>query len=141
MKVLVIDDSATMRKIVIKAVKGAVEAKGKSEPQFVEAGDGHEALEQIAKNEDVTLVLCDVNMPNMDGIQFVRSLRAKTTQSRNVGDKCVIGAVANQIPVLMVTTEGGLDKVQEALSAGANDYVKKPFTPEQLGEKIAAFLG
>jgi two-component system chemotaxis response regulator CheY len=140
MKILVIDDSSTMRKIVMTAVKGAAQTHGKPLPQFVEAGDGREGLEQLSKNEDVALVLCDVNMPNMDGIEFVRSLRAKTTQARTVGDKCVIGAVANQVPVLMVTTESGLDKVQAALSAGANDYLKKPFTPEQMGQKLAGLL-
>jgi CheY-like chemotaxis protein len=141
MKILVVDDSSTMRKILMKGVRGAAQAHGKPEPQFVEAGDGQEAIEQLSKNDDVALVLCDVNMPKMDGIEFVRLLRAKTRQSLTVGDKAVIKSGVNSLPVLMITTEGGLDKAQEALQAGASDYLKKPFTSEQLAEKIARFLG
>jgi two-component system chemotaxis response regulator CheY len=139
MKILVVDDSSTMRKIVIKAARAAAAADGKPEPEFLEAGDGQEALEQVAKHKDIGLVLCDVNMPTMDGITFVRNLRATSRQSRNVGDMVVVEDVASNVPVVMVTTEGGLDRVREALAAGANDYVKKPFTPEQLAEKIRAF--
>ena len=140
-KILVIDDSATMRKIVMKGVKSAAAAVGKAEPEFVEAGDGVEALEQLAKNEGVALILCDVNMPNMDGLQFVRCVRdQKALEETNVGDKSLLKRVSNSTPIVMVTTEGGLDKVQEALAAGANDYLKKPFTPEQLAEKIGSLI-
>lgn len=135
-KVLVVDDSATMRKIVMKGVSDA----GYGDVEFVEASDGAEGLEQLAKNE-VDLILTDVNMPNMDGLQFVRCVRdQKALKTSAVGDKELIKKVGNTIPIVMVTTEGGLEKVQEALTAGANDYLKKPFTPAQLQEKIAPFL-
>jgi len=140
-KILVVDDSGTMRKIVMKGVKAAMAAMGKPDPEFVEAGDGVEGLEQLAKTPDVKLILCDVNMPNMDGIQFVRCVRdQKALEETNIGDKSLLKRVGNSIPIVMVTTEGGLEKVQEALAAGANDYLKKPFTPDQLSEKIGKFL-
>jgi two-component system chemotaxis response regulator CheY len=136
MKILVVDDSATMRKIIVKAVKDA----GFS-VEFVEAADGLDGLEQLAKHE-VVLVLSDVNMPRMDGIQFVRCVRdRKALAATAFGDKELIKRVANSVPIVMVTTEGGLDKIQEAMSAGANDYLKKPFTPAQLQEKIGKYLG
>lgn len=140
-KILVVDDSATMRKIVMKGAKGVVATIGKSNPEFFEACDGIEALEQLTKHEGISLILCDVNMPNMDGIQFVRCIRdQKALEETNVGSKSLLKRVSNMIPIVMVTTEGGLEKVQEALAAGANDYLKKPFTPEQLAEKIGQFL-
>jgi len=136
-KVLVVDDSATMRKIVMKGVSDA----GFGSIDFVEAVDGAEGLEQLGKQE-IDLILTDVNMPNMDGLEFVRCVRnQKALETSAVGDKELIKKVGNSIPIVMVTTEGGLEKVQEALAAGANDYLKKPFTPTQLQEKIAPFLG
>jgi two-component system chemotaxis response regulator CheY len=135
-KVLVVDDSATMRKIVIKGVKEAV-----GDVEIVEAGDGAEGLEQLGKHPDIDLILSDINMPNMDGIQFVSCVRdTKAAENSNVGNKELLKKVSNSTPIIMVTTEGGLEKVQEALTAGANDYLKKPFTPAQLGEKIQPFL-
>ena len=135
-KVLVVDDSGTMRKIVMKGVKLAG-----FDVEFIEAGDGVEALEALGKHPDIELVLSDVNMPNMDGIELVRCIRDQTAmESSKVGDKELIKKVSNTIPIIMVTTEGGLDKVNEALAAGANEYLKKPFTPDQLAEKIGGFL-
>ena len=135
--ILVVDDSSTMRKIIIKGLNES----GIPDCEFVQAGDGLEALEALSKNE-VDLVLSDINMPNMDGIQFVRCVRDhKALEATAVGDKERIKKVGNSIPIVMITTEGGLDKVQEALSAGANDYLKKPFTPEELKEKLAPLLG
>jgi two-component system chemotaxis response regulator CheY len=135
--VLVVDDSTTMRKIVIKGVSDA----GYGEIEFLEAGDGIQGLELLAKH-DVDLILTDVNMPNMDGLQFVRCVRErKEFRSSTIGNKSVVKRVGSSIPIIMVTTEGGLDRVQAALTAGANDYLKKPFNPAQLQEKIAPFLG
>ena len=136
-RILVVDDSATMRKIVMRSVKSA--EIGSCE--FVEAGDGVEALEALSKNEDVDLILSDINMPNMDGIQLVRSVREqRVAKNTTVEGKVLLQKVRNSIPILMISTEGGLGKVQEALAAGANDYVKKPFTPAQLKEKISPLL-
>jgi len=141
MKVLVVDDSSTMRKIVMKNVRMAANRARVSEPQFVEAGDGNEALEALGKLEDIELILCDVNMPNMDGLTFVRTLRKATRhQERNFGAWSLLQRVSNRIPIIMITTEGGLGKAQEALEAGANDFLTKPFTPDQLVEKIGRYL-
>ena len=140
-KILVVDDSSTMRKIVMKGARTAAESAGKPGPQFIEAGDGMEALELLAKNEDVSVVLCDVNMPNMDGLQFVRCVRdRKALDELNIGEKSLLKRLRNRVPIVMITTESGLAEVQEALRAGATDYLPKPFTPEQLAEKIARYL-
>ena len=135
-KVLVVDDSATMRKIIMRGVKEAVGAC-----EFLEASDGKEGLEVVGKEEGIDVVLSDINMPNMDGIQFVRCVRDQSAiESVNIDGKELVKKVSNTIPIVMITTEGGLDKVQEALAAGANDYLKKPFTPDQLKEKLTPFL-
>jgi len=90
-----------------------------------EAGDGQEALE-LLKCQSVNLVLSDINMPKMDGIQFLAAMKA-SPQWRN-------------IPVVMVTTEGGEAKVGEAVRLGAAGYVRKPFTADQIKEKLAGIL-
>ena len=136
MKILVVDDSATMRKIIMKAVKDV----GFS-VEFAEAADGIEGLEQLAKDE-FALVLSDVNMPRMDGIQFARCVRdQKAPAATAVGDEDRIRQVGNSVPIVMVTTEGGLEKVQQAMAAGASDWLKKPFTSRELREKIGKYLG
>ncbi len=98
-------------------------------------------MKKILLVDDVDLILSDINMPNMDGIQLVRTVREQmVAKSTTVEGKILLQKVRNSIPILMISTEGGLGKVQEALTAGANDYVKKPFTPEQLKEKISPLL-
>jgi two-component system chemotaxis response regulator CheY len=135
-KILIVDDSATMRKIIMKGLEHA----GFGHCEFIEAGDGVAALESFSK-EEVSLILSDINMPKMNGIEFVRSLRGQaTTQMVDVRDMQMVKEVSNTVPIVMVTTESSLEKAQEAISAGANDYLKKPFTPEQLGEKIRPYL-
>jgi two-component system chemotaxis response regulator CheY len=135
-KFLIVDDSATMRKIIMKSLSAAIGAC-----EFVEAGDGMEGLQALAKEEDVDAVLSDINMPNMDGIQFVRCVRdQKAMEAVDVDGKKLIKKVSNTTPIIMITTESSLEKVQEALAAGANDYLKKPFTPDQLNEKLGPFL-
>jgi two-component system chemotaxis response regulator CheY len=125
-----------MRKIIIRALREG----GFEDGECLEASDGVAALECLSK-EGVDLVLSDINMPNMDGIEFVRAVRGMTTaENRAFGDKVVLRKVANSVPIVMITTEGALQKAQEALAAGANDYLKKPFTSEQLAEKIRALL-
>ena len=113
MKILIVDDSSVMRNMIKRALK-----KGGVEAETLEAGDGVEALEQIPNAPD--LILCDWNMPNMDGITFVRELRGR----------------GETMPVLMVTTETHFAKQTEAKNAGANGFLAKPFTPEQLAEQI-----
>ncbi len=117
-----VDDSQTMRKIIVKALRDA----GFGDCEFTEAADGASALEALRKL-DFDLVLSDINMPGMDGLALVRSARDDA-------------AIAAELPIVMITTEGGLEKVQQALAAGATDYLRKPFSTAQLQEKIAAFL-
>ena len=115
MKVLVVDDFATMRRIV----KGALKQLGYL--NIVEAEDGQIALE-LLKKEKVGLIVSDWNMPNMTGIEFLKVVRAD--------------AVLKDTPFIMVTAEGQKDNVLEAVNAGVSNYVVKPFTPDILGRKI-----
>ena len=113
MKILLVDDSRTIRNIQKKALAGM------GMTDVVEAADGLEALACI-KAQRPDLILVDWNMPNMDGITLVRKVRES--------DKA--------LPMIMVTTEAEKQRVVEALKAGVNNYVVKPFTAETLGEKI-----
>ena len=119
MKFLVVDDSATMRRIVINSLKRI------GYDDFVEAVDGAEALNSL--DPSVDFVITDWNMPNMGGLDFVRALRERDD--------------VNQVPVLMVTTRSVREDIMRAAEAGANNYVVKPFTPQVLKEKIEKLLG
>ncbi len=113
MKILLIDDSRTMRNIQ----KSVLTQLGYT--QVEEACDGQDALSKVnAYAPD--LILCDWNMPNMDGLTFVKTFR---TQNKTV-------------PVIMVTTESEKSRVIEAIKAGVNNYVIKPFTPDLLSQRI-----
>ena len=120
-KVLIIDDSSVMRKIIQRNIQQS----GLLVDEFVEAGDGREGLEKATSN-NIDLILCDWNMPNMTGIDFVKALRSS-------------GQTSN-IPIVMVTTEGSETKIEEAKKSGANGYLTKPFTLEQLKSKLGNFL-
>jgi two-component system chemotaxis response regulator CheY len=91
----------------------------------LEASDGKEAL-SVLEGRQISLVLSDINMPNMDGIQLLRALRA-SEQWRD-------------LPVVLITTEGSQARVQEAVELGATAYIRKPFSADQLREKLAALL-
>ncbi len=119
--VLVVDDSAMMRKIVIKNLKDCG-----FDVNIIEAGDGQEGLDKF-KGGGITCVLSDWNMPNMDGLTMVREIRKLDP--------------AKAVPIIMITTEGSADKVKEAVMAGANNYLAKPFTPDRFKEKLAKILG
>src|ERR1039457_3346483 len=114
--VLVVDDSAAIRKILQRVLRQT----GMSIRTLHEAGDGQEAL-VVMNAHKVDLVLTDINMPKMDGLQFLASVKA-SPQWR-------------QVPVVMITTEGGETKVGEAVKLGAAGYVRKPFTADQIKEK------
>ena len=118
-KILVVDDSSTMRRIIVRTLEGI------GESDVAQAADGLEALDAVASNS-FDLVLTDWNMPNLDGLGLVEKLRAidnyKTT------------------PIIMVTTEAEKSSVVEAIKAGVNNYIVKPFTPATLKEKIEATL-
>jgi two-component system chemotaxis response regulator CheY len=118
MKFLVVDDSATMRRIVVNSLSriGYGEA--------VEAGDGVEALN--AFDASIDFIITDWNMPNMGGLDFVKAVRQKPE-----------GA---SIPILMVTTRSVREDIVQAAQAGVNNYVVKPFTPQVLKEKIDSVL-
>ena len=90
-----------------------------------EAGDGVEALESL-KKQSVGLVLSDINMPNMDGLEFLTKLRAEPAW--------------RDLPILMVSTEGSQAKVLEAVERGASGYVRKPFTADQIKEKLSGLF-
>jgi len=117
MKALVVDDSLTIRRIVIKALGlvGITEA--------TEAGDGQAALNAMAQGS-FDLILLDWNMPRMNGIDTLRALRQ----------------AGHQTPVIMVTTEAEKSRVIEAIKTGANEYLIKPFSPDQLAAKVKNFL-
>ena len=119
--VLIVDDSAAIRKILQRMLGQAGVTLGK----VVEAGDGLEALEML-RLQPVNLILSDINMPNMDGIQLLTELKSK--------------AESKHIPVIMITTEGGEVKVMEALELGASGYVRKPFTSDQIKEKLVGLF-
>lgn len=115
MKVLVVDDFATMRKIVRNILKQI------GFDNLVEAEDGQAAL-QVLKNETIGLVVTDWNMPNMTGLELLEKIRTDPQTAK--------------LPVLMVTAEGLKENVVAAVKAGVNNYVVKPFTAEILQEKI-----
>ena len=119
--VLVVDDSAAIRKILQRVLRQT----GMAIRTIFEAGDGQQALE-VLKTQKIALVLSDINMPTMDGLQLLASVRA-SVQWRH-------------IPVVMITTEGGEAKVGEAVRLGAAGYVRKPFTADQIKEKLAGIL-
>jgi two-component system chemotaxis response regulator CheY len=119
--VLVVDDSMAIRKILQRALRQT----GMSIKAIYEAGDGHEALTQLGK-EKVDLILSDINMPGMDGLQLLASLKAS--------------AQWRHIPVVMITTEGGAANVGEAVRLGAAGYLRKPFTSDQIKEKLESIL-
>ncbi len=118
---LIVDDSSVMRKIVERSLRQA----GLSISQVLEAGNGAEALAAVQKNK-VDLILCDINMPVMDGLEFVKRLSGVEN--------------AKGIPVVMITTEGSEGHVVQALSAGARGYIRKPFTPDQVKEHVLPVL-
>lgn len=117
--VLIVDDSSTMRKIISRSLRQA----GLAVDEIFEAGDGIEGLNLLG-NSQVNLVLSDINMPNMDGLEFIKQVRSR----------------GNKVPIVMITTEGGEDIIKEAINSGASDSIKKPFTPEQLKEKLGGLL-
>lgn len=119
--VLIVDDSAAIRKILQRVLRQTEIPIG----TVYEAGDGAEALETM-RRQTIGLVLSDINMPNMDGLEFLTKMRAEP--------------VWNSIPVLMVSTEGTQAKVLEAVERGASGYVRKPFTAEQIKEKLVGLI-
>lgn len=119
MRFLVVDDSPTMRRIVINALKTF------GYTDVVEAADGQEALDQL-NSAPVDVVITDWNMPNMSGLDLTKAIRSD--------DKF------KHLPILMVTTRGLKQDIIEALKAKVNNYVVKPFTPQVLKEKLDTII-
>jgi two-component system chemotaxis response regulator CheY len=115
MHALVVDDSDVIRKILTAYLH-------KLGFEVTAAINGREALEQLHRMERADVALVDWNMPEMDGIAFLREVRADVQY--------------DSLPVMMVTTNSELENVSEALEAGANEYIMKPFTAEMLKEKL-----
>jgi two-component system chemotaxis response regulator CheY len=121
LRTLIVDDSSVMRKIVARALQQGGVIIG----EIMEAANGSEALD-ILRREKVDLVLSDINMPVMDGLEFVRQLRGVEN--------------AKGVPVVMITTEGSESNVMEAISCGARGYIRKPFTPDQMKQHVLPLL-
>ena len=119
--VLIVDDSAAIRKILQRVLALTNLPLGK----VVEAADGREAMEVI-KQRTFGLILSDINMPNMDGLQLLREIRSSEKWKH--------------VPVVMISTEGSQTKVMEAVRLGAQGFVRKPFTADQIKEKLAGIL-
>ena len=119
--VLVVDDSAMMRKVVVRVLKMA-------ELDFdtiLEAGDGSEALELLRSNQ-VDLIMCDINMPVMSGIELLQKIKS---------EKLALG-----VPIVMVTTENSEPQVRQAILAGARGYIRKPFTVDHIRNNVRPLL-
>jgi two-component system chemotaxis response regulator CheY len=120
-RALIVDDSSVMRKIVERSLRQA----GITVTEVFEAGNGAEALSILNENR-VDLILCDINMPVMDGLEFVKQLSGVEN--------------AKDVPVIMITTEGSESHVVQALSCGARGYIRKPFTADQVKEHVVPVL-
>jgi two-component system chemotaxis response regulator CheY len=120
MRFLIVDDSSTMRRIIINTLNKL------GHQDVAEAGNGREGLDRLSAGGPVDVIITDWNMPEMSGIDFIRTVRSMPE--------------IKDTPVLMVTTNAAKDDIVEALKAGVNSYVVKPFTPDTMKEKIEAVL-
>jgi len=121
LKLLVVDDSSTMRRII----KNTLARLGYKD--VLEGADGVEGWNQMNNNPDIDMLITDWNMPEMNGLELVKKVRADER--------------FKDLPIIMVTTEGGKAEVITALKAGVNNYIVKPFTPQVLKEKLGAVMG
>jgi two-component system chemotaxis response regulator CheY len=119
---LIIDDSSVMRKIVTRSLAQA----GYTFQKVSEAGNGQEALDTLEASQP-DLIMCDINMPVMDGLTFLQRLREQPSFQR--------------VPVIMVTTEHNEHCVLEAVSSGANGFIQKPFAADEIKEKLNLIFG
>jgi two-component system chemotaxis response regulator CheY len=119
--VLVVDDSSSIRAIIKKIIK----VSGFDVAEFLDACDGREALSIMAANQ-VDLVLTDINMPNMNGLDLIARIKENERLA--------------SVPVVVVSTEGSEKKMAEAMALGAVGYVKKPFVPEEIKQTLNKIL-
>ena len=120
--ILIVDDSSSMRAIIAKIIK----TSGFNAGELLEAADGKEAMKVLA-SEWVDIVMTDINMPHMSGMEFIREMKKDE--------------LLRSIPVLVVTTEGSDTRVQEAFKLGAMGYIKKPFLPEDIKKTLSTLMG
>ena len=120
-RALIVDDSSVMRKIVERALRQA----GLDPLVVHEAGSGHEGLDVLTAGP-VDLILSDINMPAMDGLEFLRQIAGRN--------------LAPGVPVVMITTESSEEHVRQAIQAGARGYIRKPFTADQVKERVLPLL-
>jgi two-component system chemotaxis response regulator CheY len=120
-RALIVDDSSVMRKIVERSLRQA----GLETLAIFEAGSGVEGLE-VLRSRQVDIILSDINMPLMDGLEFVRQLRSQK--------------LAEGVPVVMITTESSEEHVKQAIEAGAMGYIRKPFTADQVKRRVLSLL-
>jgi two-component system chemotaxis response regulator CheY len=120
-RTLIVDDSSVMRKIVERSLRQA----GLDQLVVHEAGNGTEGLD-VLKTQTVDLILSDINMPSMDGLEFLRQIKAQN--------------LAPNVPVVMITTESSEEHVKQAIEAGAQGYIRKPFTAEQVKKRVLSLL-
>ncbi len=121
MKILIVDDSSTMRRIIGNVVMQL----GFSKDDFDEAEDGVKAWKLLSESK-YDIILTDWNMPNMNGLDLVKKVRAEGGHMK--------------VPIIMITTEGGKSEVITALKAGVNNYIVKPFNAQVLKEKLDGVL-
>ena len=119
--ILIVDDSAAIRKVLIRVLRQTELPLG----DIREASDGKEAIEKLEEGS-AGLILSDINMPNMDGLQLLSRIRSEKRWKH--------------IPVIMITTEGSKSSVLQAVELGAQGYVRKPFTVEQIKDKITSCM-
>lgn len=119
--VLIVDDSAMMRKVVLRTLKMA----GVDFDTVIEAGDGAEGI-ALLKQHTVALIMCDINMPVMGGLEMIEAVKAQ--------------GLAAGVPIVMVTTEGSEAQVRQAILAGARGYIRKPFTVEHIESNVKPLL-
>jgi two-component system chemotaxis response regulator CheY len=120
--VLIVDDSRSMRKVVKKALI----ASGFQVGECLEAGNGREALD-VLRNNWVDVILSDIHMPEMDGIEFMRNLRKEESWQ--------------DLPVIYITTESSEERLHEVMAMGAKGYLHKPFKPEAIRKLLSAVMG
>ena len=120
--ILIVDDSSTMRMIIKKIIK----VSGFDIGEVFEAADGREAI-KVLTDEWIDLVLTDINMPNMNGLELISEMKKDE--------------MLQSIPVVMVTTEGGEKRIQESMKLGASGYIKKPFLPEEIKKTLSTIMG
>lgn len=121
LRFLVVDDSSTMRRIIINTLSRL------DYNNILEAENGIQGWELLNQHTDINMLITDWNMPEMNGLELVKKVRSDSR--------------FNDLPIIMVTTEGGKAEVITALKAGVNNYIVKPFTPQVLKDKLSAVLG